>query len=687
MILFALTIFLGAFLLFQVQPMIGKFILPWFGGGPGVWTMCLLFFQVCLLAGYAYAHVLSHFFSKRKQVVVHVVLLVAALFFLPIVPGAQWKPEPDANPSWRILLLLTVCLGLPYFILSSTGPLLQSWFSRLRPGVVPYRLYALSNAGSLLALVSYPFVFEPALTRRTQALVWSWSFGAFVLFCAGCAWRFWQSGPKVGSSKLPSKPAQKPEDPPPTATVKAWWFGLPACGSVLLLATTNKICLDMPSIPFLWVLPLSLYLLTFIICFDRPSWYTRKVFMLLLIPLLVLFCYALFQENGLSIWWQTLIYGSNLFVGCMICHGEAYRLRPAPRFLTSFYLFIAAGGAVGGVFVGILSPLIFHSYAELSWGFWLLVALILGIFLREKMEVPWRNRRWRLWPATAACVVVFGATLLLQAHRSAKDAISISRNFYGVLRVVEQSPNSEYHSYRLLHGGITHGLQFVDPSLATLATTYYNEPSGVGVTLENFPRQTNRCVGMVGLGTGTLAVYGRPGDQFRFYEINPEDRRLAETGFTFLKNSAAHVEVIPGDARLSLEREDSQQFDVLVLDAFSSDAIPVHLLTEEAFETYFRHLKPDGVIAIHISNRHLNLLPVTIGLAKHFQTMMRYIAWDTKPRPPWFSGSKWVLLSRNEPFMLSQPLTLHATLIPERDAAKTVLWTDDYASLLNVIGR
>jgi SAM-dependent methyltransferase len=683
-ILFALTIFLGAFLLFQVQPMMAKFILPWFGGGPGVWTVCLLFFQACLLGGYAYAHALSRFFSRRTQVMTHVVLLVAALFFLPIVPGAHWEPQTDGNPTGRILLLLTVCLGLPYLMLSSTGPLLQAWFSQCRPGVTPYRLYALSNAGSLLALISYPFVFEPALTRRAQAGIWAWSFGAFVLLCGGCAWLLWRTAP---AEKKPEASRQEAGDRPPTAAVKAWWFALPACGSVLLLATTNKLCLDVPSIPFLWVLPLSLYLLTFIICFDRPAWYAQKIFLLLLVPLLVWFCYALFHGYAVSLWWQIVIYGSTLFVGCMVCHGEAYRLRPAPRFLTSFYLFVAAGGAAGGVFVGIISPLIFSSYAELSWGYWLLTALILGIFLRDKTEIRWRNERWPLWPAGSACVIAFGAALLVQAHRGERDVFSITRNFYGVLRVVEGNPASPLHAYKLNNGGITHGLQFVSPSLANLATTYYNEPSGVGLALNNFSRQTNRCVGVVGLGSGTLAAYGRAGDRIRFYEINPEVRRLAQTGFSFLKNSAAQVEVVPGDARLSLEREESQHFDVLILDAFSSDAIPVHLLTQEAFETYFRHLKPDGVIAVHISNRHLDLLPVTIGVAKHFRLMMRDIEWDELPRPWWFSNSKWVLLSRNQPFMLSQPLATHATFIPETEARKAVLWTDDYASLFNIIKR
>jgi SAM-dependent methyltransferase len=681
--LFAITIFLGAFLLFQVQPMMAKFILPWFGGGPGVWTVCLLFFQVFLLGGYAYAHALTRFCNRRVQAAVHLLLLGAGLFCMPITPGPQWQPAVDANPTWHILVLLTVCLGLPYLMLAATGPLLQAWFSQVRPGKSPYRLYALSNAGSLLALVSYPFVFEPAFTRRTQAAIWGWCFGVFVLFCGTCGFKLWRKAQdlaKQTSSHTPESSAM-----PPAAQSKLWWFALPACGSVLLLATTNKLCLDMPSVPFLWVLPLSLYLLSFIICFDRPAWYSRKIFMPVLIPLFGLLCYALFKGYAATFLSQILIYGSNLFVGCMICHGETVRLKPAPQFLTSFYLLIAAGGAAGGLFVGLLAPVIFHSYAELNWGFGVLAVLITGICFREKIEIQLRNRHWPAWPTALTGALLLGAALLFQSHRAAQNALSTTRNFYGVLRVVEGNPGSEYQAFKLVHGGITHGLQFANPARSMLATTYYNEPSGIGVVLENFPRETNRCVGVVGLGTGTLAVYGRHGDTFRFYEINPEVRRLAETGFSFVKNSAATVEVVPGDARLSLQREPSQQFDVLVLDAFSSDAIPVHLLTREAFEIYFRHLKPDGVIAVHISNRHLNLLPVTIGVAKYFRTYIRAINWDEPNHPWWFSSSRWVILSCNEPFMMSQPLAAHASIMPDEDAKQAVLWTDDYASVLPLV--
>jgi hypothetical protein len=368
----------------------------------------------------------------------------------------------------------------------------------------------------------------------------------------------------------------------------------------------------------------------------------------------------------------------------MVCHGEVYRLKPAPGFLTSFYLFLAAGGAAGGVFVAILAPLLFRSYAELSWGFWLLAALVLGVHLREHTAVRWLTREWPLWPALLAGVVALGTVLLIQSQRSARNAVSMRRNFYGVLRVIEGAVGTPFHAYKLNHGDITHGLELASPALARLATTYYNEPSGVGVALNNFPRSTNRRVGLVGLGVGTLAAYGRAGDTFRFYEINPEVRHLAETEFNFLKLSDARIEVVLGDARLSLEREPAQQFDLLVLDAFSSDAIPVHLLTKEAFTTYFRHLKADGAIVVHISNHHLNLLPVLVGVAKEFRLMMMCIAWDDKPRPWWFSSSAWVILSRNQPFMISQPLMSRATVMATREQ-DALLWTDDYASLFRII--
>ena len=682
--IFALTIFLGAFLLFQIQPLIAKYILPWFGGGPGVWTTCMLFFQLCLLAGYAYAHALTRFCPKRIQAAAHAILLLAALAFLPIIPGAHWKPAAADDPAWRILLLLTVCVGLPYFALASTGPLLQAWFVRLHPRTLPYRLFALSNLASLLALISYPFLFEPIMTRRSLASLWSWTFGVFAALCGACAWRFWKA---EGGQSQRAAIAPSADSGRPTAGMKAFWFALPACGSILLLATTNKLCMDVAAVPFLWIVPLSLYLLTFIISFDRPAWYSRKAFTPLLAVLLALLCYTLSAGLHVSLSWQVPVFAGSLFVGCMICHGELYRLKPAPQFLTSFYLGIAAGGAAGGIFVGIISPMIFHSYAELNWGFWLLTALLAGIHAREKTAIYWRNRSWTLWPALIAGAAVLGIALLVQDRHASRDTTLMTRNFYGVLRIVEEGAGTPFLARKLNHGSTTHGLQFTDPGLSILATTYYNEPSGVGLALNNFPRAANRRVGLVGLGAGTLAVYGRPGDTFRFYEINPEVRRLADTQFTFLRSSKAHVELVPGDARLSLEREAPQQFDLLVLDAFSSDAIPVHLLTQEAFTEYFRHLKSDGAILVHVSNVHLNFLPVLAGVAKHFRLLMMRIAWDDKTRPWWFSSSEWVVLSRNAPFVASEPMLSHATQMPLAYGDHPVLWTDDYASLFSVLKR
>jgi hypothetical protein len=694
---FALTIFLGAFLLFQIQPLIAKYVLPWFGGGPGVWTICMLFFQAMLLAGYAYAHATSSHLRRRTQAVLHILLLLLALAFLPIVPGAHWKPEPGADPTWRILLLLTACLGLPYFVLAATGPLLQSWFHTLYPLKVPYRFYALSNAGSLLALVSYPFVFEPNVTRSLQARLWAWSFGGFVVLCGACAWQLLKVQPKVKpkrrkppkiraqSPRVHSSQVQSSTEEAPTAGNKAWWFGLSACASIMLLAVTNKLCLDMASVPFLWVLPLSLYLLTFVICFDRPAWYVRKWCVLLFFPPFALACYTLYRGYDASFWQQLIGFSGALFFGCMICHGEVYRLRPPARHLTAFYLFVAAGGAAGGVFVGVISPLVFHSFAELNWGFWLLAVLVSGILIREKSAVRFRNRSWKLWPVLVTGLLVLSGALLFQARRAGEGVILVNRNFYGVLRIVELSPGTKLQAHQLFHGNIIHGLQFTSPPMSTLATTYYNDFSGVGLTLNNFPRQTNRSVGVVGLGIGTLAAYGRSGDRFRFYEIDPEVRWLAENKYSYLKDSKAHIEMVSGDARLSLESEPAQQFDVLVLDAFGSDAIPVHLLTQEAFETYFRHTKEDGAIAILISNRHLNLLPVLVGIAKNFRRLVICVVWDDKSRPPWFASSIWVVLSRNRPFIYSPPIFSHGTRIPSDYAEHPVIWTDDYASLLPII--
>lgn len=681
--LFGLTIFVGAFLLFQVQPVIARFILPWFGGSAAVWTTCLLFFQVFLLAGYAYAHLSVRYLSARRQAVLHAALLVVALAFLPIIPGGQWKPAPSDIPIEQILLLLTVCLGLPYLVLAANGPLLQAWFSRVHAGTSPYRLYALSNLASLLALATYPFLVAPALTRRMQADVWAWSFVAFVVLGVMCAWRQWRESAGGRSRDEGEAPAMASTGRP-TAYQRLMWFLWPACGSVLLLASTNKLCEDVASIPFLWVLPLGLYLLTFVLCFDGRRWYARKTFTLLLVPAMGLMCYTLLRESEVSLLTQVLVYGGCLFVGCMVCHGEVYRLKPDPAFLTSFYLWVAAGGAAGGVLVAVVAPVALRSYTELHWGLGMLAVLLVVAHGREHARIAIGNWRWRVWPLTAAWSLSLMVALVVVARTTHDDTIYSTRNFYGVLHIEDVFPDDPiFHAQKLMNGHICHGLQFQDAAKAQMPTTYFQELSGVAMAIRHLPARTNRRIGVVGLGVGTLAAYTRPGDLMRIYEINPQVVRLANTRFTYLRHAKGRVEVVLGDGRLSLEREPSQHFDLLVLDAFNSDAIPVHMLTREAFAIYLRHLKPDGVIAVQITNRHLNLLPVLLDLAADYHLGLADIRSKDGLSLWWFSSSRWILLSRDEAFLHTKEIQDAAK--PLAPGIKPLRWTDDYTSLFPIL--
>ncbi len=762
---FALTIFAGAFLLFQVQPLIGKYILPWFGGSPGVWTTCMLFFQVLLLGGYAYAHAVSQRLRPRTQAVVHVILLVAALAMLPIIPGDSWKPQPGGNPAWHILALLTATLGLPYLVLSATGPLMQEWFRRLTPGASPYRLYALSNVGSLLALISYPFYFETNFTRQAQAQFWSWGLAAYALACGFCAWRVWQRSPAGPVASAPADAAS----PAPTRSLRLLWLALPACASVLLLAVTNKMCQDVAVIPFLWVLPLALYLLSFIISFDSPRWYSRFYYTLALTAAAVAICQALLEGADMPIVRQILIYSATLFIGCMICHGELYRLKPHPRQLTSFYLMIAAGGACGGLYVALVAPAVFSNFYELHVSLGLIVLLLLlvswsdgGALSPRRWQVlfgllgvaalygadrgllagaEWiRSREWAwppsggpagtsallqrfhwvVWPLAGAVLLAgsrwqlrrerpfdwhrltcglliagLGALVValgVQINISLRDSVLSARNFYGVLSVFEYADGGPEARYHLLqHGRITHGLQFTSPARERMVTSYFGPSSGLGLAFRHFPRQQNRRVGLLGLGVGTVTAYGRPGDNFRVYEINPQVKQIAETPFTYLARSPAHIDVIMGDARLSMEAEPPQNFDFLIMDAFSSDAVPVHLLTKEAFEIYQRHLKPDGVILVNISNRYLDLRPVVENAARAFGFQTHHILHedgadydDSGEEGWWLYSSSWMILSRNREFMERTALK-YAASPPTAERPDLPLWTDDYASMFKIL--
>lgn len=694
MLVFGLTIFTGAFLLFLVQPLIARFILPWFGGGPAVWTTCMLFFQILLLGGYAYAHLSIRRLTPRRQVMVHLALLGLALALLPITPGDHWKPADGSAPTWRILCLLTACLGLPYLALAATGPLMQAWFSQARPGVSPYRLYALSNAGSLLALLSYPFGVEPNFSRHAQAVGWSAGLGIFAALCAGCGYLVWKQAAKAGTASTAAAAATAPPAPTPRANV-GLWFVLPACGVVLLLAVTNKICQDIAVIPFLWVLPLSLYLLSFIITFDSPRWYWRPLWL----PLLALSIGALVwmhygTENRES-YAQITVCLAAMFVSCMVCHGEVFRLRPAAEKLTGYYLAISAGGAAGGLFVALGAPVLFTGYYEFQLGFALMGWLLLAVLLLDRSEWSFRAKPrfgWGLITATFAGAAAASVFFYLAARNEAKDAKEVSRNFYGVLKIFEyNSLDAEARQLALQHGGTTHGIQYLTPDKQLIPTSYYINRSGIGQLMMHFRRAEGRRVAVVGLGAGCLAAWGRSGDYFRFYEINEEVRRIATTQFTFLKATPARTEVVMGDARLSLEREPNQQFDIIVLDAFSSDAIPVHLLTREAFDVYRRHLKPDGVIAVHISNCYLDLEPVVLLAAKHLgvdQAVIHYSEWDgydsEEGEGPDAYSSDWILLTNNQEF-LKNPVIRAGKSAPHAIPQNVKLWTDEESNLWRIL--
>lgn len=720
MLAFGLSIFTGALLLFLVQPLIARFILPWFGGTPAVWTTCMLFFQVLLLGGYAYAHLSIRQLAARRQVVLHLALLATALLLLPIAPGDQWKPPDGAYPMGRILWLLTLCLGLPYLVLSATGPLMQAWFSQAFPGVPPYRLYALSNAGSLLALVSYPFFVEPNLSRRVQAVGWSVGLGLFALLAAWCGAIVWRRAGQPTAVPGPDAASDREDEPVESLAAETdarparWlWFALPACGSVLLLAVTNTICQDIAVIPFLWVLPLSLYLLSFILSFDSPRWYGRRFWMPLLAlalgavlwvmlggcllvpdrPMLRPLRWLLNQGDNLSMFKVLGIYLGTLFVACVVCHGELYRLRPPARSLTGYYLAIAAGGALGGLFVAGVAPLVFPSYFELHAGLFAAGLLAVVVLWLDRSSPLHRGRlRWA-WAGLGLGVCGLGAGLYYDAVAGLRHSVTVSRNFYGVLRVEEYAANDpEAHEIRLLHGGTTHGLQLLAPQKRRWPTSYYTRNSGVGRLMEHFPKPTHRRVGVVGLGTGSMAAWSRAGDYFRIYEINEAVQRLARHRFFYLADSPAQIEVVLGDARLSMEREPDQRFDILVLDAFSSDAIPVHLLTREAFETYLRHLQPDGVLAVHISNQYLDLEPVVLRAASHFGFRVALVhnndhEWDDEsPEEAGCAafGSDWALLTKNEAF-LKRPEIADAASAPRDVSEKVKLWTDEESNLFRVL--
>ena len=677
---FAATTLLGAFLVFQVQPVISKCVLPWFGGTPAVWTTCMLFFQVLLFVGYLYAHLLRTLFRPLIQGCIHISLLGIAAIALPIEPSDAWKPLGTESPTMHLLWMLCVHVGLPYFVLSSTGPLVQAWLSYRDNSDRVYRLYALSNAGSLAALLSYPFLVDPLLSVSNQSLVWSLMFCLFALV---------QGVVAVGLFRIPvpkdnSEPTCSPLRNSHRVAASGWkvkwsWLALPTLASTMLLVVTNHICQNVAVIPFLWILPLSLYLLSFIICFDSPLWYKPKwtasatLVAICFIPLVNIL------PGRMQLITEVSSYIVMLLGVCMLCHGEVARLKPDSSKLTQYYMLVSGGGAVGGFTVAIICPLVLQTNFELPLSLAVVSGMAFVIFFACR---SWNSPDYD-WSVAHrlryAALTVIAAPLIAMAFASHDELIASERNFFGVLQVLKDE-----RGMRLIHGSTIHGMQLNGP-LDAEPTTYYGKQSGVGlVLLANQRKNRNLNIGVVGLGCGVLATYGRTTDHMHMIEINPAVITIANTHFSFLRDSNAKITTLVGDGRLVLERMEKEEFDVLVLDAFSSDAIPAHLLTREAFHLYKKRLGKDGVLAVHLSNNHLNLVPLVHRLSQDAKLGSRVIR-SLGDRQRGTHAATWAVIMRPD-HPLWKEAELEQAIPPEKMELETApLWTDQRHNLVSVL--
>lgn len=706
---FGLTIFASAFLLFQIEPLIAKLILPWFGGAASVWMVCLLFFQIVLLLGYLYAHILRQVFPRQTQSWIHAGVLLASLLALHVFPRQTWRSLNPAHPTLHVLLVLCATIGAPFFVLSTTSPLLQSWYVVGRGHSSPYRFYALSNVGSMLALVSYPALIEPSFSNVHQAHGWEIAYAAFAVLCISICLLTRNSSPAVVLDRNVSRSAS---DGQMDWKLRTLWLALAACGSALLLSVTNHISQNIAAVPFLWILPLGLYLLSFVLCFDVRSsapefsedrevrWYPRGFFLRTLGIALGAMTYAL-SPSFAGLPWKVLIllYCAGLFVCCMFCHGELARLKPDSTHLTSFYLMVSLGGAIGALFVALIAPKIFSGYYELEVALGLCAFLVLVVHFRDRFYQAKWDPAWLILVALAFAVIV---SLFVTARDQSANTRLMARNFYGVLRVRDeveanvvlvqgggaQRLDEDPHYRKLMNGTIDHGLQYLGAARRREPTTYYGRKSGVGIALQAAGNQHPLQVGAIGLGIGTVATYGRRGDDYTFYEINPLVIKVANQEFTFLRDSEAQIHIVLGDARLSLESEARQAsnapqepFDVLIVDAFSGDSIPVHLLTLEAFELYFSRLKPGGVLAVHVSNQYLNLEPIVAGAASQLGKEAVIVNHELTSSKGIYA-STWILVGNANGFLGQSEIERAGQILPP---SSRFLWTDNYSSLWRVL--
>lgn len=668
--LFLIVIFLAAFLLFQVQPLIAKQILPYFGGGSSVWTTCMLFFQGTLLLGYGYSHVISRYLPLKKQLICHAVLLIFSLLLLPIGYQAM-AAEVSQSPLRDILVILLVSVGVPYFTLSATAPLVQQWFALVNPGKSPYFLYSWSNAASLLALLSFPFVIEPVLTSSTQNVTWSLVYACFVAVFLSMLWHISRS----------ERMKQAVEKETRSTTIQVpnylYWFGYSALGVIFLVATTNAITQNVAPIPFLWILPLCLYLLSFIICFHHEKWYVRWYWLsfLALCSAIAIFLYFIGAQFDFIT--QLVLFSCVLFTACMVCHGELAKAKPEASQLTPFYLTMSIGGFAGSVFIALVAPIIWTQFLEFPLAFILLFLLIaLHQFNKQGMK-----------KLSVISFIIAGLTTgLFVTLNSAYQQSDVyqERNFFGVLSVKEVEIQGHMER-RLIDGTTSHGTQYVEKSKQHIPLSYFRAGTGGALAIQTAQQSGEINAGFIGLGAGALAAYGQEGDRFTFYELNPSVINAANNYFSFLSGSKAKVEIVEGDARLSLTalaNSDFEPLDLLVLDAFSGDSIPQHLITVEAIKLYKTLVKEQGILAFHISNSHLDLLPLMVGLSNELGFKLLYFR--TKADYEGQHDTDWVWMTNNEAVINSAKLKLTQTPF-NVSKSNQVVWTDDFSHLLSLL--
>ncbi len=685
---FAVTMAVAGFLLFQVQLVLAKYILPWFGGSASTWLVCLLFFQVALLVGYAYAFAVSQPLSLRRQVEVQIAVVALSLLLLPITPSESWKPQDAGDPTWRIVALLAACVGGPYVVLATTTPLLSRWLGRRHPALDPARLFAASNLGSFLGLLTFPFAFERFISSEAQTRWWSWGYllyGTLLAACGAVTMARTRADAKPGAGALFS-PARADD-------ALLAWIALSALGSILLLATTNTILQWSAVLPFLWVVPLSIYLLTYVIAFGHQRAYDRLLFGAAF-PLLAGTSFLVSSTPASSQGFLALLalHAALLFAGCMICHGELARLQPEPARLPKFYLAITLGGALGGICVALVAPLLLNDDFE----HWLvLCAIAIAAFVLMMREGHARKMRAIVPAAWVAGICFLGGLAAGIRDEIAPESVLVERirNFYGVVKVLRQEKdNPQRHFLMMQQAGIDQGGQFQGAGRSMVLVCGFDERSALGLALRHHVKrragaqQASLRIGIVGLGAGTIAAHGREGDTIRYYELNPAVLDLANRHFTFLRDGKATTDVLLGDGRLVLERQlkrgDAQNFDVLVLNAFRGASPPMHLMTAEAFDIYFRHLAADGILAVNFEVDTFEMAPLHRGLARRLGVDVRWF--ETREVRGCDSPISWALYSKDKAFF-ALPAVRRAISEWRDNGRSEIVWTDNDNNLISIL--